>query len=87
MATGSVIGSFTLEIDELGWTGQDLHRPESVVAEADGTLWVSDGRGAVTRIDPTAARHCWPAGAVSPVPCRPMHDRRWEPQPRRSARR
>jgi hypothetical protein len=52
MATGSVIGSFTLEIDELGWTGQDLHRPESVVAEPDGTLWVSDGRGGVTRIDP-----------------------------------
>ena len=52
MATGSVIGNFTLEIDELGWTGQDLHRPESVVAEPDGTLWVSDGRGGVTRIDP-----------------------------------
>ena len=52
MATGSVIGSFTLEIDELGWTGQDLHRPESVVAEPDGTLWVSDGRGGVMRIDP-----------------------------------
>jgi gluconolactonase len=52
MATGIMIGSFTLEIDELGWAGQDLHRPESVVAEPDGTLWVSDGRGGVTRIDP-----------------------------------
>jgi hypothetical protein len=52
MATGSMIGSFTLNIDELGWTGQDLHRPESVVAEPDGTLWVSDGRGGVMRIDP-----------------------------------
>ena len=41
-----------LDIDQLGWTGQDLQRPESVVAEPDGTLWASDGRGGVTRIDP-----------------------------------
>jgi gluconolactonase len=52
MATGSRISSFTLDIDQLGWTGQDLHRPESVVAEPDGTLWASDGRGGVTRINP-----------------------------------
>jgi gluconolactonase len=52
MATGSAIRNFTLGIDELGWTGHDLQRPESVVAEPDGTLWVSDGRGGVTRIDP-----------------------------------
>src|SRR4030095_2229672 len=52
MATGSMIGSFTLNIDELGRTGQDLHRPESVVAEPDGTLWASDARGGVMRIDP-----------------------------------
>jgi gluconolactonase len=50
MATGSRINSFTLDLDALGWTGQDLHRPESVVAEPDGTLWASDGRGGVTRI-------------------------------------
>ena len=52
MAMGSSINSFTLDIDQLGWTGQDLQRPESVVAEPDGTLWTSDGRGGVTRIDP-----------------------------------
>ena len=52
MATGSAIASFTLDLDELGWTGRDLQRPESVVAEPDGTLWASDGRGGVTRIDP-----------------------------------
>jgi sugar lactone lactonase YvrE len=52
MATGSRINSFTLDIDELTWTGHDLVRPESVVAERDGTLWASDGRGGVTRIDP-----------------------------------
>jgi DNA-binding beta-propeller fold protein YncE len=52
MTMGSVISSFTLDIDALGWTGQDLQRPESVVAEPNGTLWASDGRGGVTRIDP-----------------------------------
>jgi sugar lactone lactonase YvrE len=48
----SAIDSFTLDIDELGRTGEGLVRPESVVAERDGTLWTSDGRGGVSRIDP-----------------------------------
>ena len=39
MATDNTIRSFPLDLDELGWTGQDLQRPESVVAEPDGTLW------------------------------------------------
>lgn len=39
MAPDSAIRSFTFDVDELGWTGHDLQRPESVVAEADGTLW------------------------------------------------
>jgi gluconolactonase len=56
MAMGSAISSFTLDVDALGWTGQDLQRPESVVAEPDGTLWASDGRGGVTRIDPDGSQ-------------------------------
>jgi hypothetical protein len=40
---GEAIGNFTLEVDELGWTGRDLVRPESVVAERDGTLWRPTG--------------------------------------------
>jgi gluconolactonase len=46
------IKSFTLDLDELGRTAEGLVRPESVVAERDGTLWASDGRGGVSRIDP-----------------------------------
>jgi gluconolactonase len=30
--------------------GRDLHRPECVLAERDGTLWAADARGGVTRI-------------------------------------
>lgn len=52
MTTGSAIRHFTLDLDDLEWTGRDLARPESVVAEPDGTLWASDARGGVTRIDP-----------------------------------
>jgi gluconolactonase len=52
MTTGSAIRRFTLDLDDLEWTGHDLVRPESVVAEPDGTLWASDARGGVTRTDP-----------------------------------
>jgi gluconolactonase len=31
--------------------GTDLRRPESILAEPDGTLWAADARGGVTRID------------------------------------
>lgn len=46
------IGELTIEIDDLGWVGRDLARPESVVAERNGTLWAGDARGGVTRIAP-----------------------------------
>ena len=46
------IKDFTLQLDELQFIGQDLSRPESIIAEKDGTLWISDARGIVTRLDP-----------------------------------
>ncbi|RME50309.1 MAG: SMP-30/gluconolactonase/LRE family protein [Caldilineae bacterium] len=48
----SSIKNFTLELNDLQFVGKNLSRPECVVAEKDGTLWVSDNRGAVTRLDP-----------------------------------
>ncbi len=56
MAMGSAISGFTLDLGQLGWTGQDLQRPESVVAEPDGTLGASAGRGGATRIDPDGSQ-------------------------------
>ncbi len=44
------IGNFQLTTAEIGWRGEGLSRPECVLAERDGTLWVSDDRGGVTRI-------------------------------------
>lgn len=46
------IKDFRLELSDLTYTGHDLVRPESIIAQPNGTLWVSDGRGGVTRIDP-----------------------------------
>lgn len=47
---------FQLDLAELGHVGRDLARPECVLAERDGTLWVSDGRGIATRIDPDGSQ-------------------------------
>jgi gluconolactonase len=46
------IKEFQLDLGELNYTVHDLVRPESILAKPNGTLWVSDGRGGVTRIDP-----------------------------------
>ena len=46
------IKDFTLELDEIEFFGSDFHRPESIIAEKNGTLWVSDQRGIVLRVDP-----------------------------------
>ncbi len=46
------IKGFRLELRDLTYTGHYLVRPELILAQADGTLWTSDGRGGVTRIDP-----------------------------------
>jgi gluconolactonase len=43
---------FTLDPASIAWRAEDLSRPECVLAERDGTLWCSDNRGGVTRIDP-----------------------------------
>ena len=50
--TSIPIKEFHLDLSELTFTGHDLVRPESVIAQPDGTLWVSDGRGGITHISP-----------------------------------
>ncbi len=45
------IKEFHLDLKDLTYTGQDLVRPESIVAQPDGTLWTVDGRGGLLRID------------------------------------
>lgn len=50
------IKEFRLDLSDLTYTGHDLVRPESVIAQPNGTLWVSDGRGGITRINPDGSQ-------------------------------
>ena len=50
------IKEFRLDLNDLTYTGHDLVRPESVLAQPNGTLWTSDGRGGVTRINPDGSQ-------------------------------
>lgn len=43
---------FRIGLEQIRFVGEDLSRPECILAERDGTLWVSDNRGAFTRIAP-----------------------------------
>ncbi len=46
------VKDFTLDLSQLEFVHSGLSRPESVIAEPDGTLWTSDNRGGLTRISP-----------------------------------
>jgi sugar lactone lactonase YvrE len=43
---------FQIDKASLEFVGQDLQRPECILAERDGTLWSADARGGVVRILP-----------------------------------
>lgn len=45
------IDGFRLAASDLRYIGHDLARPECIIAQRDGTLWISDNRSAVMRID------------------------------------
>jgi gluconolactonase len=42
---------FGIDKDRLSYLGRDLQRPECILAEPDGMLWVADARGGVVRLD------------------------------------
>ena len=47
---------FTVGLDDISFVGRDLHRPECVLATADGTLFVSDKRGGVGLLRPDGSQ-------------------------------
>jgi len=49
-ATTNPVLDFGIERDQLQYIGHDLQRPECILAEPDGALWVADARGGVVRI-------------------------------------
>lgn len=67
------IDGFEVDPATLGFTGTGLERPECILAERNGTLWVADGRGGVTRIDPDGGQALILQGA--PNTASGFHDR------------
>ena len=56
MATSNPIDGFALNCEDFRNVGSGLQRPECILAERDGTLWVADARGGVVRIDPDGSQ-------------------------------
>jgi gluconolactonase len=46
------IDGFTVDPADIRSIGHDLHRPECILAERDGSLWSADSRGGVVQIAP-----------------------------------
>ncbi|HKQ27662.1 MAG TPA: SMP-30/gluconolactonase/LRE family protein, partial [Burkholderiales bacterium] len=62
----SGISTFRLRASDFHSVGRELSRPECIVAERDGTLWVSDNRAALMRIDPNGEQT--PVGSMRGAP-------------------
>jgi gluconolactonase len=60
------IGDFRIDKADIRYSGENLSRPECVLAERDGTLWISDDRGGVTRLDPDGRQTV--IGSISGTP-------------------
>lgn len=50
------IDDFTVKKSDLKFIGEDLQRPECILAEKNGTLWAADARGGVMKISPQGAQ-------------------------------
>ncbi|MCW1932736.1 SMP-30/gluconolactonase/LRE family protein [Pararhodobacter zhoushanensis] len=46
------LDGFTVTAQDLWYVGEDLQRPECILAEPDGSLWSADARGGVVHIRP-----------------------------------
>ena len=50
-STRNPVLDFEIDKSSIRYIGQDLQRPECILAEPDGSLWVADARGGVVKID------------------------------------
>ena len=50
MSAANPLDGFAVDPAQIRYVGHDLHRPECILAEPDGTLWAADARGGVMRI-------------------------------------
>jgi sugar lactone lactonase YvrE len=54
--TSNPIQDFTIDRSSIRYIGEGLERPECILAERDGTLWVADARGGVAKIAPDGSQ-------------------------------
>ena len=52
MAARNPLDGFSVDRASIRYIGQDLQRPECILAEPNGDLWAADARGGVVRIRP-----------------------------------
>ena len=52
MALTNPLRGFVVDQSQLRYVGQDLQRPECILAERNGSLWVADSRGGVMHLLP-----------------------------------
>ena len=50
------LDGFTVDRASIAYVGQDLQRPECILAEKDGSLWTADARGGVVHIRPNGTQ-------------------------------
>ena len=56
MAHNPIIG-FKVDSADIQYIGDDLQRPECILAEPDGTLWSADARGGVYKLSPAGSQN------------------------------
>ena len=54
--THNPILDFGIDAGSLRYVGNDLKRPECILAEPDGTLWSADARGGVAKLSPDGSQ-------------------------------
>ena len=54
--TDNPIINFYIEASDLSYIGEDLQRPECILATRDGSLWAADARGGVVHIKPDGSQ-------------------------------
>jgi sugar lactone lactonase YvrE len=65
MSRANPIDGFEVDPATLTYIGEDLHRPECILAESDGSLWTADSRGGVVHIRPDGGQKLIAPGAVA----------------------
>ena len=56
MKADNPIRGFSVDLENIKYVGEDLQRPECILAERDESLWVADSRGGVVHLSPNGAQ-------------------------------